>query len=89
MTKALVVVVMLKLLPAVPVETLEMILLTIRLLLEDKFLLTSVTTREEAVSVGKLKLPWGVTVKMVAPEEEAMRKMVWAVLVGATTARLA
>ena len=73
-TKELVVVLMLKILPEVPVETLEIILLTTRLLLEERFLLASVTTREFAVRVAKLKLPKESTKSRVVPEEEDMEK---------------
>jgi hypothetical protein len=89
MTSALVVVVMLKLLPTVPVETLLMMLLTVMLVLDCKFLLASVVTKELAVRVGKLKVPWGVMLKIVAPLEEATRKIVWAVLVAASTVKAA
>ena len=89
MTKALVEVVMLKLLPSVPVETLAIMLLTIRLELEERFLLASVVTRELAVKVAILRLPEGVTDRMIEPEEEATTKMVLAVLVGATTLKAA
>ena len=55
-TRELVEVVMLKILPAVPVETLVMRLLINRLVV-DRFLLASVTTKEEAVKVAMLTLP--------------------------------
>ena len=86
MTKALMVVVMLKLLPVVPVETLAIMLLTIRELLADKFLLASVVTRELAERVAILTLPRAVTWKKLAPDVEATAKIgrVWEELEAAT-----
>ena len=54
---------------------------------EERFLEASVTTRVEAVRVARLKLPCGVTDKMVEPLEEATIRMVLAVLVGAATTK--
>ena len=80
MTRELVEVVMLKILPAVPVETLEIMLLMTKVELEDRFLLASVVTRELAVKVAMLTLPRAVTWKKLAPVVEATVKMgrVWA-----------
>ena len=74
MTKALVLVVMLKMLPAVPVETLLIMLLTIKLELEERLLLASVVTKELAVKVATLTLPTAVTWKKEAPLVEATAK---------------
>ena len=57
MTKALVVVVMLKMLPAVPVLTLLMMLATVMLVLDCKFLEASVVTKVLPVKVARLKVP--------------------------------
>jgi hypothetical protein len=54
--KLLVVVLMLKMFPVVPVETVVIMLLTVRLE-EVKFLLASVATRVEAVKVATFRLP--------------------------------
>ncbi len=62
---------MLKMLPEVPVETLEIILLML-MLEEAKFLLESVTTKEEAVSVAMFTLPEADIVNKDAPLDEAM-----------------
>ena len=70
-TKALVVVVMLKMLPAVPVETLLIMLATVMLVLDWRFLLASVVTREEGVRVAMLMLPPLVICKAKAPVELA------------------
>ena len=56
MTREFVDVEMLKMLPAVPVETVVIMLLMVRLE-EARFLLASVTTKEEAVRVAMLTLP--------------------------------
>ena len=69
-TKALVEVVMLKILPAVPVETLAIMLLT-GIAEELRFLEASVTTREEAVKVAILMLLALVTCRARMPVEEA------------------
>ena len=71
---------MLKMLPAVPVETLPIILLTTIPELEERFLEASVTTREEAVRVETFTFPKGVTWKKEAPDVEATAKIgkVWA-----------
>ena len=58
----------LKMLPAVPVETFWMMLLTV-MLEEDRFLEASVTTKEEAERVAMLRLPKAVTLRMLAPVE--------------------
>ena len=73
MTKALVEVVMLKMLPAVPVETLAIILFK-TMAEEARFLLTSVTTREETLKVARLRLPAAVTESKTAWLEEATWK---------------
>ena len=73
MTRALVEVVMLKMLPALPVETLLMMLLMLRLE-EARFLLASVITRELAVRVAMLTLPKAETWKKEAPVVEATVK---------------
>ena len=56
MVREFVVVLMLKMLPVVPVETLLIMLLT-TIPEEDKFLLASVVTKLLAVKVAKLALP--------------------------------
>ena len=68
--RELVEVLMLKILPAVPVETLEIKLL-IFIFDEAKFLLASVTTRLLAVKVAMLTLPMEEICKKLEPEEEA------------------
>ena len=71
--RLLVVVLRLKMLPAVPVETVAMMLLSGKAETE-RFLLASVTTREEAVKVAMLTLPLAVTWKSEEPEEELTLK---------------
>src|SRR6185295_2677462 len=80
MTRELVEVVMLKILPAVPVETLEIMLLMTKVELEDRCLLASVVTRELTVKVARWTLPRAVTWKKLAPVVEGPVKMgrVWA-----------
>ena len=73
MTREFVDVEMLKMFPAVPVETLLIMLLTV-MADEAKFLLASVTTKEEAVRVAMLRLPKAETWKKEVPEEEATVK---------------
>ena len=77
-TRELVEVVMLKMLPAVPVETLLMLLTEPKpkeeVAIDIKFLLASVKTRELVERVAMLTLPKGVTERMVAPLEEATTK---------------
>ena len=73
MVKLLVVVEMLKILPAVPVETLAMMLLMFKLE-EAKFLLPSVMTKLLGVKVAMLTLPKAVTWKMEVELLEATLK---------------
>ena len=79
MTKELVEVVMLKMLPAVPVETLLMLLTVPKpkeeVAIDIKFLLASVKTRELVLKVAMLTLPRGETWKKEEPEVEATAKM--------------
>lgn len=87
-TKELVEVEMLKTLPPVVVDTVAMTLAkgkeaTLR------FLLASVTTREDAVRVAMLMLPRLEMLKTVEPEEEATLKIVVLVLVAAATTKAA
>src|SRR6185295_6784483 len=91
MTRELVEVVMLKLLPAVPVETLLMLLAEPKpkaeVAMEERFLLASAKTKLLAVRVEILTLPRVETEKKEAPEVEAMVKtgQVWAELEAWTT----
>ena len=84
MTRELEVVEMLKLLPAVPVETLEISLTEPKpkeeVAMEERFLLASAKTKEEAVRVEMLTLPNAVTWKKLAPVVEETCKIgsVWA-----------
>ena len=71
-TSALVEVVMLKMLPAVPVETFWMILSTVMAVLLWRFLLASVVTKLLAVNVAMLMLPKAVTLNMEELVEEAI-----------------
>ena len=71
-TRALVEVVMLKMLPKVPVETFWMMLLTVIAVLLWRFLEASVVTRELAVKVAMLMLPKAVTLNMEELVEEAI-----------------
>ncbi len=71
-TRALVLVVMLKMLPKVPVATLEIMLLTTMLVLDCRFLEASVVTRELAVRVAMLILLPLVICKARMPVEEAI-----------------
>jgi hypothetical protein len=71
--RALVLMEALKRLPEVVVET-EVTMLARDRLEEDRFLLESVTTREEAVRVAMLTLPAEVIWKRLAVEEEATVK---------------
>jgi len=73
MVKLLVVVEMLKILPAVPVETLAMMLLMFKLE-EAKFLLPSVMTKLLGVKVAMLTLPKAVTWNMEVELLEATLK---------------
>jgi hypothetical protein len=79
MTKLLVEVVMLKMLPAVPVETLLMLLTVPKpkeeVAIDIKFLLASVKTRELVERVAMLTLPRGVIWKKLEPDVEATAKM--------------
>src|SRR5437660_67234 len=88
MTKALLVVEMLKLLPAVPVETLAMTLLgtTFR---DFKLPLASTWTKVELVKVAIWTLPWAVTWKKEEPEEEARTKIFFAAPAGFCTNKVA
>ena len=74
MTRELVEVVMLKLLPAVPVETLLMLLTEPKpkeeVAMEERFLLASAKTKLLAVKVGMLMLPRAVTERIALPVEE-------------------
>ena len=72
-TRELVLVVMLKMLPAVPVETFWMMLATV-MLEEERFFEASVTTRELADKVAMLMLPRAVTVSIPVPVEDAKDK---------------
>jgi hypothetical protein len=74
MVRELVVVEMLKMLPAVPVETVAMMLARGKEATE-RFLLASVTTREEAVRVAMFMLPRGVMAKKEDPLVEATVKI--------------
>lgn len=72
-TRALVVVEMLKMLPEVEVETLLIMLATVMLVLDWRFLEASVVTKEEAVRVAMLMLLLLVICRAKIPVEDATR----------------